>query len=133
MSYKKNKSKMAHDAFADKFNHKKTIHNDNKRFQNINVKSNSVIKVEISEFTDITDNEINNHFFNNSNSIHMPKIVCKENLLPTHLEGDNFDFTMINKNINMHMEMVAEEKINGPVSVETVSYTHLTLPTKRIV
>lgn len=105
MSYKKNKSKMAQDSFADKFNHKKTIHNDNKRVQNINIKSNSVIKAEISEFNniiDITDIEIHKQIL--SNITHMPKITCKEIFVPPHLESENFNFTMINKNIKTDIE-----------------------------
>ena len=34
MFYTKNKSKTTHDAFANKFNHRKTIRDDNTRFKN---------------------------------------------------------------------------------------------------
>ena len=161
MFHTKNKTKTSYDALADKFNHKKTIHNDNKRFQNISAKSPSVIKVSITDFNnnnDITDTDINmdtntdtdtnsdnnmkknetssqnglypnnlfninsikksvnidihKHFTNDAYAnINIPKIMCKEILVPTYLESDNFDFTMINKNITTHMGITFEQKI----------------------
>ena len=174
MFHTKNKTKTSHDAFADKFNHKKTIHNDNKRFQNISTKSPSVIKVSITDFNNNNDNtdtdtntdnnsetnlatnlatnsatnsdrkkydtssqnglytdnifninsikksvniDIRKHFTNDAYAnIHIPKIKCKEILVPTYLESDNFDFTMINKNITTHMVITYEQKLK-PASI----------------
>jgi hypothetical protein len=150
MFYTKNKSKTTHDAFANKFNHKKTIHDENTRFKNINTKINSTVKVDITDFnnnnseginsnTDDTKNsqsspenyikqdnifnmntiqksanvEIQKYFINDAyTNINIPKIMCKEILVPTYLEADNFDFTMINKNITTHMVMTLERKVH---------------------
>ena len=126
MFYTKNKSKTTHDAFADKFNHKKTIRDDNTRFKNINNKINSTVKVDITGFNNNseeinsnTDNtkksanvEIQKYFINDAyTNINIPKIMCKEILEPTYLEADNFDFTMINKNITTHMVMTFEQQV----------------------
>jgi hypothetical protein len=127
MFYTKNKSKTTHDAFADKFNHKKTIRDDNTRFKNINNKINSTVKVDITGFNNNNSEEINSNTDNTKKSanveiqkyfindaytnINIPKIMCKEILEPTYLEADNFDFTMINKNITTHMVMTFEQQV----------------------
>ena len=127
MFYTKNKSKTTHDAFADKFNHKKTIRDDNTRFKNINNKINSTVKVDITGFNNNseeinsnTDNtkksanvEIQKYFINDAyTNINIPKIMCKEILEPTYLEADNFDFTIINKNITTHMVMTFDQPVH---------------------
>lgn len=96
MSYKKNKSKMAN--------------------------MNSVFNMNnIEKYLNIEIHKLSKHFLSNPyNSINMPKAICKEIFVPVYLESDNFDFTMINKNININMEMVSEEKISGPISIETL-------------
>ena len=162
MFYTKNKSKTTHDAFANKFNHKKTIQDDRTRFKNINTKINSTVKVDITDFnnnisedinsnsnssedinsnsnTDNTKNsgssletslytnnifnmnsikksanvEIQKYFINDAyTNINIPQIMCKEILVPTYLEADNFDFTIINKNITTHMVMTFDQPVH---------------------
>ena len=69
MFYTKNKSKTTHDAFANKFNHKKTIRDDNTRLKNINTKINSIVKVDITDFNNNNNSEeINSNTDNTDNT-----------------------------------------------------------------
>ena len=57
--------------------------------------------------------EIQKYFINDAyTNINIPQIMCKEILVPTYLEADNFDFTIINKNITTHMVMTFDQPVH---------------------
>ena len=57
--------------------------------------------------------EIQKYFMNDAyTNINIPKIMYKNNLVPTYFASDNFGFTIINKNISTHMAMSFEHTVN---------------------
>ena len=93
MFYTKNKSKTTHDAFANKFNHKKTIQDDRTRFKNINTKINSTVKVDITDFNNNISEDINS---NNSSS---EDINSNSNTDNTKNSGSSLETSLYTNNI----------------------------------
>ena len=126
MFYKKNNSKNTHNSFADKFNHKKTIQNDNKRFQNICVKTTSVVKVDITNLNNnvsqvnlYTDSDTN---LNTDNSNKNDKFsLLYENGLYTNTIQKSV-------NIEIYKNFPSDAYNNSITKIPTVVYKEILIP-----
>ena len=125
--FKKNGQQNYHNALANSFNRKKTIENETKRFKNIQpiikreVDLNIISKKKNLDSSLVSENTTNRdiykmnniltssnihlnnlHMKNNDDNIIVPKIECKEIIIPNYSYTDNYDVNSINQNINKY-------------------------------
>jgi len=126
MFYKKNNSKNTDNTFADKFNHKKTIQNDNKRLQNISVKTTSVVKVDITNL----NNNVSQVNLDTDSHTNLNTDNSNKNDKSSLLYENGIYTNTIQKSVNIEIYKNYLSDANNTITkIPTIVYKEILIPT----